>query len=70
MAAIGYTPAQADRVKFRIDRWMAKTEDAAYAMRHEVKDISVATASVEILLEQLREIAEELKAIVDRRTNA
>lgn len=62
------TRKQADKVKFGIDRDLAVIEDAALRMRRRVGDISAGTASVERQLEELREVARELRAIVDRRT--
>lgn len=68
MTGIGYTPKQAQRIKDRIDADMAKIEDTAYAMRRRVGDLGLHNASVDNWLEELREVADELKVIVDRRT--
>ena len=65
MKTLGYTPRQAERLKHRIDAQIAKIEDAAYTMRRLVDDHR---CSVDNELEALREIADELKVIVDRRT--
>ena len=64
----GYTEKQAERAKHRIDVQVAKVEDALRAMRALVSDINPTTASVETPLEEIRAAADELKAIVDRRT--
>lgn len=64
----GFTPKQAQRVKDGIDRDIAKIEDTTTAMRNRITDIGSGTASVNRQLEELREVAHELKAIVDRRT--
>lgn len=66
----GYTQKRAWRIKNGIDLDIVKIEDSARRMRRRVRDVSTGTASVEAPLEELREVARELKAIVDRRTQA
>lgn len=63
----GYTKKQAERLKHKIDRQMAKIEDDVAAMGHIVSDASQNAYFGVMELEELREQAEQLKRLVDRR---
>jgi hypothetical protein len=64
----GYTLKQAERLKHRIDAQMAKVEDDVARLGRIVPDTSEAAYFGVMQLEELRDQAETLKAVVDRRT--
>lgn len=68
----GYTPAQAKRLQHRIDKEVAKIEDAASRLRKIVPDADphrfTQTLGVDGCLEEFRNVARGLKDTVDRRT--
>lgn len=64
----GYTQKQADRLKHEIDSMMALVEDHVGALGRIVSDTAQGGFFGVKQLEELREEAEALKAIVDRRT--
>lgn len=66
--SIGYTKKQAEALILQIDHDMVVIEDAALRMKKRVTDVSRGSADVERHLESLREVAYELKEIVERRT--
>lgn len=68
---IGYTPTQARRIKDRIERQVAKIEDAVRELGTIVPDASLSTVqnyNPEDFLDTARDAGETLKAAVDRRT--
>jgi hypothetical protein len=68
---IGYTPTQARRLKERIDRQVAKIEDAVLDLGRIVPDVSthaIPGYDPEGFLDGAREAGEQLKERVDRRT--
>ena len=65
---VGYTQRQAGSLKYRIDRQMSKIETEVAKLGALVSDHSEGGFFGVMQLEELRELAEGLKAIVDRRT--
>lgn len=66
--ALGYTPKQAERLKERLDRQMAKIESDVAKLGQIVSDTTHGGYFGVMQLEELRDQVSELKAIVDRRT--
>ncbi len=64
MPGPGYTLMQASRLTHKIDVLMAKIEDAAYEMTGLVSDHGLRP---DRQLEELRELATQLKGVVERR---
>jgi hypothetical protein len=62
---VGYTPEEAERLKRQIDGDMAKIEGAVAAMVRRVPDHS---EYVDGALEQLREVSQRLRDLIERRT--
>lgn len=65
---VGWTVAEARRVKRGIDRDMAAIEERVARMQRRVPDVTLGGFRGQVQLEELRELARELHAIVDRRT--
>lgn len=69
---IGYTPAEALRLKRKLELEMAKLEDCAARLRRIVPDADpdrhASRMSIDLMLEEFREITAGLSATVDRRT--
>lgn len=72
--SIGYTPKQAAALERKINKAVAKIEDAAAELRHAVPDCDVNRFSrfggVDGLLEEFREIERGLCQTIDRRTQS
>ncbi len=67
---VGFTKRQAGSLKYRIDKQMSKIETEVAKLGALVTDHQDGGYFGVMQLEELRELAEELKAIVDRRTRA
>lgn len=70
--SVGYTKLQATTRKHRIDRATAKAEDAVAELKRIVPDADTSrftqNLDLDSCLDEVRSVAEGLKATVDRRT--
>jgi len=70
---VGYTPKQAQRLKQKIDREVAKIEDALAALRQAVPDTTASNfapgaGGIDGIAEEVRAIGHGLNDVIDRRT--
>ena len=71
---VGYTPKQAERLKQKIDREVARIEDALFALRRAVPDTDPdrfahgsSAGGIDGIAEEVRAVAHGLSDVIDRR---
>jgi hypothetical protein len=64
-----YSPERAERIKDRLDSELGKIEARVQYLKQVVPDTAAACTRLDGLVEDAREIVEDLHLIVDRRTD-